>query len=70
MYLSPWPCLGEPAGKLGRFLILCDLAGKKPDAQFWYDGNDGTPRKHVERYWHLALDEPDRYYHYTSEPPF
>ena len=61
------PCKRQPASHLCR---LSDLAGKGPDGKLRWDGSDGTPRKHVERLWHRALDEPDLYYGYTSEPPF
>src|SRR5690349_15712750 len=51
-------------------LVLCELADRDPDEQFEWYGKDGTRRWHLERFWHRALDEPDYYYGYTSEPPF
>jgi hypothetical protein len=50
--------------------VLCDVAGTNPDGEFYWESGEGTRRWYLERAWHRALDEPDRYYGYTSEPPF
>ncbi len=51
-------------------VVLSDLAGRDPDMGLDWEGTEATRREHLERAWHQALDEPDRYYRYTSEPPF
>ena len=53
------------------FEALAELGGKDPAfLSFDWEGNDAPARKHLERLWHRALDQPDLYYGYTSEPPF
>ena len=50
--------------------VLCDLSGKGPDSRLRYGDDDGTPRKHLERLWHRALDEPDGHYPHTEPDPW
>jgi hypothetical protein len=51
-------------------VVLADMAGFSIDGEWEWEGVTGTPRKHLERVWHRALDEPDVVYTYSDEPPF
>lgn len=55
-------------------LVLCELGGWDPDGRMYHEGEPRTPRRHLERAWHRALDEPDKFYAqpvgFSDEPPF
>lgn len=38
--------------------VLSELAGRTPDSTLIYEGQQRTARKHLERLWHEALDNP------------
>ena len=49
---------------------LCDLAGTEAWHDIEWKRVKGSRSWHLERLWHRALDEPDRYYPVEDEPPF
>lgn len=49
---------------------LCALASWDADGPWKYEGHTTSARKHALRYWHRALDEPEKYYVWSDEAPF
>jgi hypothetical protein len=53
---------------------LCALANWAPDGEWSYLGRQGSPRSHLLRRWHRAIDESDTVYvqhqDFSDEPPF
>jgi hypothetical protein len=53
-------------------VVLSELAGKSPDSTLVYHDEERTARKHLERLWHEALDNPTPHYEQrvaSYEPP-